>query len=65
MSVENNLVIKTYKVREDTALKIEEVAKELDVSQAAVVRYILNEYFDKPKTYGMGFGNPHKNLPTT
>jgi len=61
--MKQELVIKTYKIREDISLQIEQIASELDISQAAVVRYILAEYFKEPKAYGMGFGNPQVILP--
>jgi len=57
------LISKTYKIREEVVDKILEIAQELDVSEAAVVRMALTEYFKEPKLYGMGFGNTPKTLP--
>ncbi len=45
-----DLVIKTFKIREDIADEIERLAAKLDISQAAVVRFILSDYFDKNNT---------------
>jgi response regulator of citrate/malate metabolism len=60
----NPLIIKTYKIREDTAAQIDELAQKMDVSQAAVVRYILSDYFKEPKAYGMGTDNPQMIFPS-
>jgi hypothetical protein len=42
-----DLVIKTYKIPENIAEEIEILSKTLGISQAAVVRFILIEYFNK------------------
>lgn len=53
MTTRPNLISKTYKIREDTAEKITQIAHSLDVSEAVVVRRILAEYFDTNTTVGL------------
>lgn len=42
-----DLVIKTYKIPENIAEEIETLSQKLGISQAAVVRFILIDYFEK------------------
>lgn len=45
-----DLVIKTYKIPENIAEEIERLSEKLGISQAAVVRFILIDYFEKGNT---------------
>lgn len=53
--MDNKLITKSYKLREDTVAIIKDMAEAYDASESSIVRFILTEFFKEDKPQGVGF----------